>query len=69
MIEKYLCCVTAAAVVLLLGCFNPKVFQAKDQHGQPSGHPNYLWLAAFALMAGVAVCMMEKMSLERPLLY
>lgn len=55
MYDHYLPVVVAALVVLILGCWNPKVLQAQ-RGGVPSGHPSYMMLSLFALLAGLLTC-------------
>lgn len=55
MTDHYLSVVIAALTVLILGCWNPVVLQAR-QNGKPSGHPSYMWLSLLALLAGLLSC-------------
>lgn len=51
--EHYLPVVLMALTILILGCSNPKAFQARDRSSkQPSGHPSYVWLAGLGLLVG-----------------
>jgi H+/Cl- antiporter ClcA len=59
MYDHYLPIVVAALTVLVLGCWNPRALQT-TQNGQPTGCPNYLWLALFALLAGLLSCYLMK---------
>ena len=51
--EHYLPIVLAALTVLVLGCWNPRALQVRDQQGKALGHPSYLWLSLFALLVGL----------------
>jgi hypothetical protein len=59
MYDHYLPIVIAALVILLLGCWNPKALQMK-QNGRPTGCPNSMWLALAALLSGIASCYILK---------
>ena len=59
MYDHYLPVVIAALTVLILGCWNPRALQ-QVQNGQPNGCPNYMWLALFALLAGLLSCYLMK---------
>lgn len=50
--DEYLPVIITALVVLVLGCWNPKLLQS--QHGgKPSGYPSYMWLSLIALAIGL----------------
>ena len=51
--KHYLPVFIAAASILVMGCWNPKILQTKN-HGVPTGCPNWLWLALIALISGSA---------------
>lgn len=55
MTDHYIVVVIAALTVLILGCWNPLMLQAR-QNGQPTGHPSYMWLSFAALVAGLLSC-------------
>lgn len=55
MTDHYIAVVIAALTVLVLGCWNPLMLQAR-QNGKPTGHPSYMWLSMAALVAGLASC-------------
>lgn len=59
--ESQLCMpvIVAAITVLILGCWNPQALQHKKD-GRPTGCPSYLWLALFALLAGLLCCWLCK---------
>lgn len=59
MYDHYLPVVVAALTVLILGCWNPRALQTM-QNGQPTGNPSYMWLALFALLAGLLSCYLMK---------
>lgn len=52
MFDYYLPVVIAALSVLILGCWNPRALQT-TQNGQPTGNPNYMWLALISLLVGL----------------
>lgn len=51
-VEDYLPVVLAVLTVLILGCWNPTALQTKDENGNATGCPSYMWLALFALIVG-----------------
>ena len=53
--QCYLCIILAILTVLVLGCWNPRSLQVK-QDGVATGQPNYVWLAFWGLVVGVVVC-------------
>lgn len=52
MFDNYLPVVIAALSILILGCWNPRELQTV-QNGQPTGCPNYMWLALISLLVGL----------------
>ena len=64
--DAYVPLLVAALVVLILGCWNPKIFQ-KHHHGKPSGQPSYMWIAALSLLAGLLACYFMGDSVSSPL--
>lgn len=52
MFDLYLPVVIAALSILIVGCWNPRELQTV-QNGQPTGQPNYMWLALIALLVGL----------------
>lgn len=52
MFHQYAGVVTAVLVVLILACWNPPQLQ-QNMHGKPTGCPNFLWIALFALLVGI----------------
>jgi hypothetical protein len=61
MYDHYLPLILSALSILILGCWNPKPLQAVH-HGQPSGHPSYMWLALISLLVGLASCYLMHMN-------
>lgn len=60
MIDKCVCCIIAAIVILMVGCVNPECFQARDEKGSPKGYPSYIWLAVISAIAGCISCSVYK---------
>lgn len=52
MYDKYLPILISALTILILGCWNPEALQAQKD-GVLSGHPSYMMLSLFALLAGL----------------
>jgi len=52
MYDSYIPLVVSALTILILGCWNPRQLQT-TLAGQPTGCPNYMWLALFSLLAGL----------------
>lgn len=52
----YVGVVVTALVVLLLGCWNPKLLQQKKDD-KPTGCPSYLWISLIALLVGLLTCL------------
>jgi hypothetical protein len=59
MYDQYLPVLIAALTVLILGCWNPKVLQV-HRDGVAQGHPSYMMLSLFALLAGLLSCYLMK---------
>ncbi|HMP31579.1 MAG TPA: hypothetical protein PKD85_18395 [Saprospiraceae bacterium] len=55
MYDHYLPILISALTVLIIGCWNPEALQSR-KNGMPSGHPSYMMLALFALLAGLLSC-------------
>ena len=52
MYDQYLPILIAALTILIIGCWNPEALQARKD-GMPTGHPSYMMLSLFALLAGL----------------
>jgi hypothetical protein len=61
MYDHYLSIVLSALTVLILGCWNPVMLQV-TRNGVPTGYPNYMWLALFALLVGLISCYLISMN-------
>ena len=51
--DHYLPVALSALTVLILGCWNPDAIQLKDNNGEETGRPNYMWLALLSLLVGM----------------
>lgn len=58
MLQDFLPVIITALTVLILGCWNPKGLQVKDKSGNPTGYPNYLWLAGLSALVGAVASLM-----------
>ena len=52
MYDQYLPILIAALTILIIGCWNPEALQS-HKGGVPTGHPSYMMLSLFALLAGL----------------